>query len=92
MTTIFKVLKNRPLSRKLLRGDIDRVLVVGGGEWGASRPIHLLLIQPVDGVISTKKLSETSFAGRNLFSKVPAIVRFPRWIGAVNQRMIKSCQ
>jgi len=52
MTTIFKVLKNRPLSRKLLRGDTDRVVVVGGGEWGASRPIPLPPNQPMDGVIS----------------------------------------
>ncbi len=65
--TFCKAQKNRPLSRKLLRGDTDSVVVVRGGEWGAKRPIPLPSNQPVDGVISTKKRSEASFAGRNLF-------------------------
>jgi len=39
----------------------------GGGESGAKRPIPLPQNQPMKGVISTKKRSEASFAGRNLF-------------------------
>jgi len=50
-------------------------VVVGGGEWGAKRPIPLPPSQPVDGVISTKKRSEASFAGRNLFPNVIPIRR-----------------
>jgi len=47
MTTLCKTLKNlllnRPLSRKLLRGDTDSVVVVGVVESGAKRPIPLPL-------------------------------------------------
>jgi len=66
MTSICKELKTDLSIALLFRGDTDGVVVVGGGESGAPRPIPLLPNQPTDGVISTKKRSEASFAGRNL--------------------------
>jgi len=57
------------LSRKLLRGD----KALGGGGWlkvGAKRPLSTTPKKSLRFVISTKKRSKASFAGRNLFHKV----------------------
>jgi len=61
-------------------------VVVGGGEWGASRPIPLPPSQPVDGVISTKKLSEASFAGRNLILCHHTLMPLFQGLGSQNDK------
>jgi len=84
MTCFFKCLV---LNRFLPTVEMTRsMLAEGGGESGAKLPIPLPQNQAVGGVISTKKRSEASFAGRNLFYNVITSLCPKFWVKPRNDK------